>query len=52
MHQDRLYIFEATVPKGEPEPGIFHQSVRFIDDQGEPVRYDYLYHNGYGRPTN
>jgi len=50
MHEDRLYILEATVPKGYPEPGLFHQSLRFIDEQGEPVRYTQLYMNGYPKP--
>lgn len=50
MHEDRLYILEATVPKGYPEPGMFHQSLRFIDEQGVPVRYTQLYMNGYPKP--
>lgn len=50
MHEDRLYILEATVPRGYPEPGIFHQSLRFIDEAGEPVRYTQLYMNGYPKP--
>ncbi len=50
MHDDRLYILEATVPKGYPEPGIFNQSLRFIDEQGLPVRYNGLYMNGYPKP--
>ena len=50
MHEDRLYILEATVPRGYPEPGIFHQSLRFIDEAGEPVRYTQLYMNSYPKP--
>lgn len=50
MHDDRLYILEATVPKGYPEPGIFNQSLRFIDDKGMPIRYNGLYMNGYPKP--
>src|SRR4029453_534119 len=26
MHETRLYIFEGTVPKGAPEPGLFQGS--------------------------
>ena len=50
MHDDRLYIMEATVPKGYPEPGIFHQSLRILDPQGAPIRYNGLYMNGYPKP--
>jgi hypothetical protein len=50
MHDDRLYILEATVPKGYPEPGIFQQSLRIIDEQGIPIRYNGLYQNGYPKP--
>jgi hypothetical protein len=51
MHDDRLYWLEATVPKGYPEPGIFHQSLRIIDEKGVPIRYNALYMNGYPKPT-
>jgi len=34
MHENRLYIFEATVPKGAPSPELFQQSVGFIDKNG------------------
>jgi hypothetical protein len=50
MHDDRLYILEATVPQGYPEPGLFHQSLRFIDENGVPIRYNGIYHNGYPKP--
>lgn len=47
MHQDRLYIFEATVPAGAPEPGLFSQSPRFLDKDGRGVRYTSIYSNGF-----
>jgi hypothetical protein len=54
MHEDRLYILEATVPPGAPAPGLFQVSVRFLDKQGNPVRYEWegtqLYSNGYPPP--
>lgn len=50
MHDDRLYVLEATVPKGYPEPGLFNQSLRFIDEKGSPIRYNGLYMNGYPKP--
>ena len=51
MHDDRLYWMTATVPKGYPEPGIFHQSLHIIDEKGVPIRYNALYMNGYPKPT-
>jgi hypothetical protein len=46
MHEDKLYIAEATVPAGEPEPGLFQQALGFIDENGNSIRYQTLYHNG------
>lgn len=54
MHENRLYILEATVPRGAPAPGLFQISMRFLDSQGRPVRYEWegiqLYSNGYPPP--
>jgi len=50
MLENRLYIFEATVPKGSPEPGLFQQSPRFLDGDGKAVRYPDNYMNMYGIP--
>ena len=52
MHQDRLYILEATVPKGYPPPGQFQQSLGFNDKGGnhEHVRYQDFYSNAYPPP--
>lgn len=46
MHENRLYIFEATVPKSAPSPELFQQSVGFVDKDGVRVRYNGLYSNG------
>jgi len=35
----RLYISEATVPVGSPPPIQFQQSLHFLDDEGERIRY-------------
>ena len=40
LHNLRLYVLEATVPPGSPPPGLFQQSLRFLDDEGVRVRYD------------
>lgn len=46
MHADRLYISEATVPAGDPEPGLFQQALGFVDANGDSIRYQTLYHHG------
>jgi hypothetical protein len=54
MHENRLYILEAMVPKGAPAPGLFQISLRFLDKDLKPVRYEWqgiqLYSNGYPPP--
>ncbi len=46
-HGTRLYILEGTVPKGAPAPGLFQQSMLFLDEEGKPIRYRALYTTGY-----
>ena len=46
-HGTRLYVSEATVPKGAPAPGLFQQSLMFIDEEGKPIRYRSFYTTGY-----
>lgn len=43
MHGTRLYVLEATVPRGAPAPGLFQQSLMFLDDQGRSIRYQNYY---------
>jgi hypothetical protein len=50
MHENRLYVIEATVPPQAPEPGLFQQSPRFLDEAGRPVRYVGNYSNMYPPP--
>jgi hypothetical protein len=50
MHDNRLYILEGTVPAGEPEPGLFQQSLGFVDRDGNGVRYRDYYDNDYPAP--
>lgn len=45
MHENRLIIAEATVPKGYPAPIIFQQSLGWLDEEGRRVRYQFPYHN-------
>ena len=39
MHENRLIILEATVPKGYPEPALFTQSLAWLDEKGNGIRY-------------
>ena len=50
MHENRLYIFEGTVPKGAPQPALFQQSLGFIDKEGKRIRYTTTYSNAYPAP--
>ena len=51
MHENRLYVLEGTVPAGAPPPGLFQQSLGFLDENGVRVRYNTIYANGYPPPT-
>jgi hypothetical protein len=43
LHENRLYILDGTVPAKGPEPGLFTQSLSFLDAEGKRVRYDQIY---------
>lgn len=43
MHEMKLYIVEATVPKGAPEPALFVASFGLLDKSGHELRYQTLY---------
>jgi hypothetical protein len=45
MHEMKLYILEGTVPDGSPEPGLFQQSMGFVDQDGRGIRYQTIYAN-------
>jgi len=51
MHENRLYILEGTVPSDYPEPGLFQQSLGFVDEEGRKVRYRDYYDNDYPPPA-
>ncbi len=51
MHENKLYILEGTVPAGFPDPGFFQQSVGWLDENGENIRYVSVYHNGFPKPA-
>ncbi|MSV36249.1 MAG: hypothetical protein EXQ47_11735 [Bryobacterales bacterium] len=50
MHENKLYIVEGTVPAGYPEPGLFQQSLGWLDEKGVGLRYESYYYNGYPSP--
>jgi hypothetical protein len=41
LHASRLYVVEATVPRTAPPQGHFQQSLGFIDENGDDIRYDW-----------
>jgi hypothetical protein len=50
MHENRLYILEGTVPAGSPPPGLFQQSLGFVDKEGNRIRYKTVYDNEHPAP--
>jgi len=50
MHENKLYIIEGTVPARYPEPGLFQQSLGWLDENGIGLRYQSIYTNGYPAP--
>ena len=47
QHAGRLYIQEAAVPAGMPEPLLFLQSLAWVNAEGKAIRYRTLYTEGY-----
>jgi hypothetical protein len=45
LHENRLYIVDATVPANAPAQGIFQQNLGFQDEKGGRVRYNDIYSN-------
>ena len=50
MHENKLYIIEGNVPAGYPEPGLFQQSLGWLDENGIGLRYQAIYSNGFPAP--
>jgi hypothetical protein len=48
QHAGRLYIHEATVRPGMPDPILFMQSLAWADAKGLAIRYRTIYTEGYG----
>jgi hypothetical protein len=47
MHAQKLYILEGTVPGNYPEPGLFQQSMQWVDKDGNGIRYQMIYSNSF-----
>jgi hypothetical protein len=47
MHRQKLYILEGTVPAGYPEPGLFQQSMGWVEKDGSGIRYRSIYSNSF-----
>ena len=47
MHENKLYIVEGTVPRGFAEPALFQQSLGWVDQDGNRIRYRVVYSNSY-----
>ena len=50
MHENLLYILEATVPGDAPPPTLFYKSMGFLDENGQRIRYRTPYANGLTQP--
>jgi hypothetical protein len=50
MHENRVYILDATVPANAPPPALFQQNLGFLDKDGRRIRYETIYANGYPPP--
>ena len=50
MHENKLYVAEGTVPRGYPEPALFQQSLGWLDEDGNGLRYESAYSNGFPAP--
>ena len=51
MHEDRLYILDGTVSANSVPPALFQQSMGFLDEEGNSIRYDSPYTNGFPAPA-
>ena len=50
LHENRLYIFDATVARNAAPPLIFQQSPEFLDADGNSIRYRTFYFNRVPEP--
>lgn len=48
QHEGRLYIHQATVAAGMPDPILFMEGLTWADEKGLAIRYRTMYTEGYG----
>jgi hypothetical protein len=46
MHDRKLYVLEAAAPEEYPEPGLFTQSMGYLDKDGKRIRYTETIYSG------
>ena len=51
FHDRRLIVMEGTVPEADPEPGLFQQSLGWLDETGRGIRYATVYYADPDLPT-
>ena len=50
MHMHKLYMLEGTAPAGSPPPGLFQQSMGYVDADSNRIRYQYMYNDRFPPP--
>ena len=45
MHEMKLYVLEATMPRTSPPATLFQTSLEFLDKDGNAIRYQTMYIN-------
>jgi hypothetical protein len=45
MHEMKLYVAEATVPKNAPPATLYQTSMSWVDKDGKGIRYTTMYNN-------
>ena len=45
VHEMRLYVLEATIPRGAAPATLFQTSLEFVDKDGMAIRYQSMYIN-------
>lgn len=51
MHLGRVFVLDAVVADKDPEPGLFQQSLQFLDAEGKVIRYYEIYTVGQPPPA-
>ena len=52
MRNMNLYVVEGTVPEGQLDPGLFQRSLGWLDENGNAIRCQTLYHHAFPLPPS